>query len=349
MRTLLFLLLLVGYSRLTAQNLIGKCPNIKSGKIYIINQSNETIDSARIVNGRFIFSSKLREPSLFTLRSTVFDGEVYLVLEKNKPLLIEIDSTGKVKYLINAPINVTFQQVHKEYISFQNQILKLSPAVDSLDNDSLTSLRSTAYTQFLQRITDFIVQKSTNQVSALVLFEILHLSNLLPADELKKRFDMLSETVKKTSYGQKISEYLIKNLTLQEGNIAPEFELIDLENKVHKLSDYRGSYVLLHFWASWCGPCRGENKKWPMIMPVLSRLPITIIHVSQDSEKKEWLKAIKADGLERFIHVLNTKGKKSDVVYNYQISGIPDNVLISPDGTIKQKNIRWTELEKLVK
>ncbi|AYQ34965.1 TlpA disulfide reductase family protein [Runella sp. SP2] len=349
MRSLLFLLVLLEYSELSAQNLTGKCPNIKSGKVYVINQSNETIDSVRIVNECFVVTSKLREPSLFTLRSSAFDGEVYLVLEKNRPLSIEINPRGEVKYLINTLINVSFQKVHKDYINFQQQILKLSPSVDSLDNDSLMSLRSTAYTQFIQKITDFIVQKSANQVSALVLFEIVHLSNLLPVNELKKRFDMLSEAVKKSSYGQKISEYLIKEFTLREGNIAPEFELVDVENKVHKLSDYRGRYVLLHFWASWCGPCRGENKEWPMMMPVLSQLPVTIIHVSQDSEKKEWLKAIKADGLECFIHVLNTKGKKGDVVYDYQISGIPDNVLISPDGTIKQKKIRWTDLEKLVK
>ncbi len=85
------------------------------------------------------------------------------------------------------------------------------------------------------------------------------------------------------------------------------------------------------------------------MLPALNQLPLTIIHISQDSERKDWLKAIKADKLERFIHVLNTKGEKNNVFHNYQISGIPDMVLISPDGTIKQKNIGWMELEKHLK
>lgn len=349
MRILLLFLLLLTCTKLSAQNLIVKCPRIKSGKVYVINQSNESIDSVGIVNERFTFKSKFSEPSLFTLRSSAFSTEVYLVLERNKLLSIEIDSVGKVKYYVNTPTNSSFQLVHREYINFQHEILRLSPMIDSLDNDSLMNLRQKTYRQYIHGVSDFIYQKSDNILSAIVLFEIIHQSMLLPTDELKKRFEVLSSAVKKSSYGYKISEYLKKELTLREGNIAPEFELTDLENKVHKLSDYRGSYVLLHFWASWCGPCREENKKWPAMLPALNQLPLTIIHISQDSERKDWLKAIKADKLERFIHVLNTKGEKNNVFHNYQISGIPDMVLISPDGTIKQKNIGWMELEKHLK
>jgi peroxiredoxin len=349
MKTLLLLLTFLSYSAISAQNLIGKCPTIKSDKLYLINQSNETIDSVDIVNERFVFTCKLREPSLFTLRSNAFKGEIYLVLDRNKSLSVEIDSVGKVKYRSNNPLNVDFQRIHKEFLSFQNEIIRLSPEIDSLDNDSLISIRRRIYNQFIQTLTDFVTQKSTNVGSALVLFEIIYLSNLLPPDELKKRFELLSSPVKNSAYGQKIGEYLKKELSLRVGNLAPYFEFVDLENKIHKLSDYKGRYVLLHFWASWCGPCRGENKKLPALMPSLNSLPLTIIHISQDSDKSAWLKAIKADKLESFIHVFNTKGEESDVFRNYQISGIPDTVLIGLDGVIKQNNVRWEELEKLVK
>jgi peroxiredoxin len=349
MKTTFVLLALFSCSILAAQNLVGRCPNIKSNSLYLRNQSNETTDSVEIVNERFVFTSKLREPSLFTLRSNAFKGEIYLVLDRNKSLSVEIDSVGKVKYRSNNPLNVDFQRIHKEFLSFQYEIIRLSPEVDSLDNDSLMGIRRKIYDQYIQVITDFLTQKSTNLASALVLFEIIHLNNLLPPYELKKCFELLSGTVKNSAYGQKIGEYLKKELSLRAGNRAPEFQFIDLENKTHTLADYKGRYILLHFWASWCGPCRGENKKLPALIPGLNSLPVTIIHISQDSDKNAWLKAIKADKLENFIHVFNTKGEKSDVFRNYQISGIPDTVLIGPDGVIKQNDVRWEELEKLVK
>ena len=348
MKAIILFIASFSYTVLAAQNLVGKCSAIKTGTLYLVNRSNETTDSVAIKNGRFSFTHKLREPSLFKLRSPALKDDLYLVLD-NKQLAIEIDSDGEVKYRSNNVLNVDFQKIYKDFLAFQQEIIKRSPAVDSLDNDSLLAVRRRIYDGYIQKITDFVIQKSSELSSALVLFEIIQLSKLLPPDELKKRFELLSGKVKDSQYGQKIGAYLKKELSLRAGNLAPDFEFVDLENKEHILSEYKGKYVLLHFWASWCGPCRGENKKLPALLSSLASLPLTIIHISWDSDKEAWLKAIKADNLEGYKHVLNVKASKSDVFRNYQISGIPDTVLIGPDGHIVQNDIKWEELEKHVK
>lgn len=348
MKAIILFIASFSYTVLVAQNLVGKCSSIKSGTLYLVNQSNETTDSVEIKNGRFAFTHKLTEPSLFTLRSPALQENLYLVLD-TKQLSVEIDSAEKVKYRSNNALNVEFQKIHKDYLIFQQEIIKRSPEVDSLDNDSLFGERKKIYDRYIQSITDFVTRKSAELSSALVLFEIIQLSKLLPPDELKKRFELLSGKVKNSQYGQKIGAYLKKELSLRAGHPAPDFEFIDLENKVHTLVQYKGQYVLLHFWASWCGPCRAENKKWPTLLPALASLPLTIFHISWDSDKNAWLKAIKVDHLEGFHHVFNVKGGKGDVFRNYQISGIPDTVLIGPDGFIVENDVRWEEVEKHVK
>ena len=135
--------------------------------------------------------------------------------------------------------------------------------------------------------------------------------------------------------------------TLWVGKTAPEISLPDTEGKTVKLSSFRGKYVLVDFWASWCGPCRRENPNVVQAFNQFKNKNFTILGVSLDrpGQKENWIKAIKEDNL-TWTHISDLKFWQSEVVPVYQLSGIPFNVLVDPGGKVVAENLRGNALEQ---
>ncbi len=135
--------------------------------------------------------------------------------------------------------------------------------------------------------------------------------------------------------------------TLWVGKTAPEISLPDTEGKTVKLSSFRGKYVLVDFWASWCGPCRRENPNVVQAFNQFKNKNFTILGVSLDrpGQKENWIKAIKEDNL-TWTHISDLKFWQSEVVPVYQVGSIPFNVLVDPDGKVVAENLRGNALEQ---
>ena len=135
--------------------------------------------------------------------------------------------------------------------------------------------------------------------------------------------------------------------TIWVGKTAPEISLPDTEGRTVKLSSFRGKYVLVDFWASWCGPCRRENPNVVQAFNQFKNKNFTILGVSLDrpGQKENWIKAIKDDNL-TWTHISDLKFWQSEVVPVYQLSGIPFNVLVDPDGKVVAENLRGNALEQ---
>lgn len=133
--------------------------------------------------------------------------------------------------------------------------------------------------------------------------------------------------------------------TLWVGKDAPEISLPDTEGRIIKLSSFRGKYVLVDFWASWCGPCRRENPNVVDAYNQFRNKNFTILGVSLDRQKEAWEKAIVADNL-NWTHVSDLKYWQSEVVPVYQVGGIPFNVLVDPEGKVIAENLRGDALEQ---
>jgi peroxiredoxin len=166
-----------------------------------------------------------------------------------------------------------------------------------------------------------------------------------------KEMAFLQQVYQKLAQAHPTSEYVVDfGKRLEQisktaiGQPAPEIALNSPEGKEIKLSSLRGKYVLIDFWASWCGPCRKENPNMVRMYNRFKGKDFEIFGVSLDREKEQWLKAIKDDGL-TWTHVSDLQFWQSSVVPLYRIQGIPMTVLLDKNGIIIDKNLRGRALE----
>ena len=208
--------------------------------------------------------------------------------------------------------------------------------------DSLRFLFQALSQQKEQFIRSWILEHAGSFVSPFIL-AVQYGSN--PQIEiLKPLFDPLQAEIKNSYYGKVMGEVVMKLDAISIGKTAPSFSQGDPEGKSVSLESFRGKYVLLDFWASWCGPCRQEN---PNLVRTYQKFQnqLAILGISLDQKREPWLKAIKDDQL-TWQQVSDLKGWNNEVAGIYQVRSIPANFLLDKEGRIIAKGLRGPDLEK---
>ncbi|EHQ24515.1 TlpA disulfide reductase family protein [Mucilaginibacter paludis] len=333
----------------------GKITGLTDGKVYLEHTLNKQTftDSTLAKNGTFVFEGTTAEPLLYTVKIGNRQQKVFFVENANITLTGSKDSLYKASVrgsktqdeymdfydVAWKPITAKAGDIYRRLaIANQNGKIKLDSASHKPFDDEFAALD-----QLNQTIVSQYVASHTHSVAAAVVIQDRFI-NFPNYDVAAKLFTLLTDNVKNSYYGKEVKARLDLASKTAVGKMAPQFVMNDTTGKAVKLSDYKGQYVLIDFWASWCGPCRAENPNVVKVYQKYHAKGLEIIGVSLDGKKEAWLKAIHADKL-TWQHVSDLKGWQNAVALQYGISAVPQNFLLDKEGKIIATNLRGKDLE----
>lgn len=333
-------------------------------KAYIIypNEGTNVIDSAEISKGAFAFSGTIKSP---TIARIIVDhkGIGLENLDRSADNAVFYLEPGQINMAAKDSVNnvtISGSKLNDDNTQYLKLIGGPLNAMKALDAEFLASSpeqkKDDAYRKAIgERFTTIntelkAIQKkyiAANPASLLSLITIREIAgdpvDVAEADPL---FQSLSAELKSSSLGAEFAKQLDAARPTSIGAMAPDFTQNDQDGKAVSLSSFRGKYVLLDFWASWCGPCRQENPNVVAAYNEFKDKGFTVLGVSLDrpGAKDAWLEAVKKDGL-IWTQLSDLKGWENAAAQLYGVQSIPQNFLIDPSGKIVGKNLREEALQ----
>ncbi len=352
-------------------NISGKAAFLKDGDTLRLEQrhlkrmSSGVSLSTVVKNGAFAFSFNQFAAELYTLSYHKSNKELFLdagniqidladsslqkvTLKGSTTTNDEYDAFSKI-INENEAGSKFFSARKKFYLATGNHMDTALYAKIKPEMDSLLAVFKQAK---VNNTVAWVKAHPNSQINSYILIQntmgLTHTDGVLPGDQLRAVFNALPDAVKKNSWGKELQEELNG---LVVGGKAPEFAETNPDGKLIKLSTFKGKYVLLDFWASWCVPCRAENPNVVAAYQKYKSHNFEILSVSLDVNKADWIKAIKHDGMP-WNHVCDphhTTHWDSRVAKLYNVNLVPTNFLIDPNGVIIAKNLQGEELQQALK
>ena len=329
----------------------GKIENAPEGLVVLTQYTDsrpKVLDTLEVdSNGEFTYDLEVTTPTFYELnlygqravKLALFKENVEVAYNFSDPASLQIEGSSDSKEMLK------LEKLMEEYQLTVNKLNEqYYEAMSKNDAETIKRIQLDAMnleTQQAEKVKEMITSMG-DSFASLAAIGLLNPKNDFPfIDELISK---LNTNYPGTSSIMQMKQQLDEMRALSVGQVAPDFELPDPDGKMVKLSDLRGKYVLIDFWAAWCKPCRQENPNVVRLYNQYKDKGFEVFGVSLDRTKEDWVKAIADDQL-TWTHVSDLKYFNSAAAELYKIEAIPATYMIDPDGKIIARDLRGPSLE----
>ncbi|MFA6275701.1 MAG: AhpC/TSA family protein [Pedobacter sp.] len=304
------------------------------------------LDSSLIVNGKFTLKGNIDEKAVEMIIYTASYKDYTMLWVEPKEIRVTLKAGEFKKAITVGSKTQTEADVLRSNLSvidrLQDSLTKSLKGKNGAESAAIwDKIKATRNEE--QKVYQNYVKDNPNSLIAANILQVY--ASSWGKEKTRELYQNISAEQKSSKFGKAVSEYLTLNKEIKIGNKFEDFEQENVNGKKIKLSTIKGKYILLEFWASWCGPCRGENPNLVNTYNTYKNKGFEILGVSADDNKADWLKAIKDDKLP-WENVSDLKGDRNLAVVIYGINSFPTNYLIDEKGIIIAKNLRGDELKK---
>lgn len=373
---------LIACQREPGYKISGSVPGTPDGmKVYLYNW-NTPVDSSVVKGGKFVLTGKVDVPTRYQLLidlspdkvesyekdlrgSDVFVDNVDIRYES--PSIDSLPSSNSFRRKVKGNVTVTGSPVHDLFLSYQEKLKPYRtrnseawdkylqvyhiPASEGVFNTregiALTRKMNDAQKEITRIQWDFIKANPKSPVSVDVAQNMVYTAKFSKAD-MDNLLQAIDPSLRETPGYKQLKESLESMAPIALGEKYKDLELVDENGKTVQLSDYvkPGQYNMVEFWASWCGPCRGEIPHLRHVYDAYGKGKdaFNMISVSIDDKEKDWKQALKEENM-KWTQLCDLKGWKGEVINKYKIQGVPFCLILDKEGRIIDHGVRGSELD----
>lgn len=342
-----------------AYTINGHISNAVDGKVYLLKPKGESwviFDSATITRERFSLKGMIGKPGIVRFQYSKYEYPLVFLALADTVYKLEgtVHSSGRLirPVITGGALQQEWNRVQEEQAkvyeqkrtaSFALMRLQKESRTDSVDfyNELQRSSEQQEYTMLEQQV----LRNASNVIGSYLLYSNYYQFSFV---QMQKLAGTINGHKQKNGFITIINKRLSVWKQIQPGMPAPDFVLSDPQGVKRSLKDFRGKYLVIDFWASWCGPCRKENPALLEWYNAVDKTKLAFLGISIDEKKDAWLKAIDKDQLP-WAQLIDPDGWKSATAASYAVGAVPQKFLIDPSGKIVLANVDMQEVKEWMK